>query len=88
MHLHILNLDQYYVVPGTDTVVPIMSLGDELMKLSLNNGQKKALDPATEAMRSGRVPTMSDVKKALKVGWSRSFVHRTSFRSFAFYCSL
>lgn len=26
---------QYYTVPGTDTTVPIMSLGDDLMKLSL-----------------------------------------------------
>lgn len=43
-----------------------MSLGDELLKLSLN-GKKKVVDPATEAMRSGRMPTMGDVKKALKV---------------------
>lgn len=43
-----------------------MSLGDELLKLSLN-GKKKAIDPATEAIRSGRMPTMNDVKRAIKV---------------------
>lgn len=43
-----------------------MSLGDELLKLSLN-GKKKTVDPAIEAIRSGRMPTMNDVKRAIKV---------------------
>lgn len=57
---------QYYSIPGTSAVVPVMSLGEDLMKMSLSDAQKHA-DPILDATKSGRAPTLGDVKKSLKV---------------------
>ncbi|EMD38181.1 hypothetical protein CERSUDRAFT_104791 [Gelatoporia subvermispora B] len=54
----------YYKVPGTDTTVPIMSLGEDLMKLSL--GGKATVDPVSTANKAGTVPTLGEVKRSLK----------------------
>ncbi|KAA1469348.1 DNA-binding protein [Dentipellis sp. KUC8613] len=56
---------KYHTIPGTDTVVPIMSLGEDLMRMSLN-GQKPAGDPVAEATRQGKAPTLGEVKLSLK----------------------
>ncbi|KAI0032290.1 HORMA domain-containing protein, partial [Vararia minispora EC-137] len=55
---------QYYKVPGTDTAIPIMSLGEDLNKLSLNN--LEVTDPVARAISESRLPTLGDVKKSLK----------------------
>jgi meiosis-specific protein len=45
-----------------------MSLGDDLMKLSLSGGKKKDVDPVANASKKGRLPTLGEVKRSLKVG--------------------
>ncbi|KAL4062906.1 HORMA domain-containing protein [Scleroderma citrinum] len=55
---------QYHKVPGTDTVVPIMSLGDQLSKMCL--GSSGGRDPLTDALKRGKVPTLGEVKRSLK----------------------
>lgn len=55
---------KYYKVAGTDTVVPIMSLGDKLSKMSLHRVDG---DPIVDALKQGKLPTLGDVKRSLKV---------------------
>lgn len=43
-----------------------MSLGDDLMKLSISSKQKKS-DPVSDATKKGNVPTLGEVKRSLKV---------------------
>lgn len=57
---------QYHKLPGTDTTIPIMSLGEDLMKMSLKSSSKPA-DPAAEASKIGKTPTLGEVKRSLKV---------------------
>ena len=53
-------LFQYFEVPGTGVKVPVMSLGEDLMKMSLNDrGNLKAGLP--------KPPTLGEVKQSLKV---------------------
>ena len=56
---------QYHHLPGTDTIIPILSLGDDLMKMSLG-GPRKDADPAAEASKKGKAPTLGEVQKSLK----------------------
>ena len=57
---------QYYEVPGTKETIPVMTLGDQMDKLILSvSGQ--AQDPVAEATRVGKVPTLGEVKRSLKV---------------------
>ena len=60
--IKILTENQYYTVPGTNTVVPILSLGDNLQRMSL-----KDKDPVTEAVLKGNAPTLREVKRSVKV---------------------
>ncbi|KAJ7024255.1 HORMA domain-containing protein [Mycena alexandri] len=53
----------YHTIPGTDTVIPIMSLGDGLDKMSLKESAK---DPVVQAAKKGKAPTLKDVKKSVK----------------------
>ncbi|KAI0344853.1 DNA-binding protein [Trametopsis cervina] len=55
---------RYYNIPGTNISVPVMSLGDDLMKLSISGGKKS--DPVTDATKKGKVPTLGEVKRSLK----------------------
>jgi len=55
---------QYHTIPGTDTVIPIMSLGENLDKMSLRESAK---DPVVQAAKKGKPPTLKDVKKSVKV---------------------
>ena len=57
---------QYCKVPGSDSTVPVMSLGEDMMNLSLA-GSKKGCDPVADAMRNGKIPTLGEVKRSLKV---------------------
>ncbi|KAH9001111.1 HORMA domain-containing protein [Lactarius akahatsu] len=57
---------EYRRIAGTDVVVPIMSLGEDMKKLSLGNGGYSK-DPITLASAVGRLPTFKDVKRSLKV---------------------
>ena len=41
-----------------------MTLGDDLMKLSLSG---KNSDPVADATKKGKVPTLGEVKRSLKV---------------------
>lgn len=42
-----------------------MSLGDSLNKMSLSADQRK--DPVSEAIKKGKIPTLRDVKRSVKV---------------------
>ncbi|KZV65910.1 DNA-binding protein [Peniophora sp. CONT] len=55
----------YVRVPGTDTVVPIMSLGEDMSKMKLHDGVASR-DPVVRAIAQSRVPTLADVKRSLK----------------------
>ncbi|KAI0707776.1 HORMA-domain-containing protein [Earliella scabrosa] len=55
----------YCEVPGTTEVVPVMTLGDEMMNLSLS-GSRQVQDPVAEATKRGKVPTLGEVKRSLK----------------------
>ncbi|KIJ17008.1 hypothetical protein PAXINDRAFT_113249 [Paxillus involutus ATCC 200175] len=54
---------QYHRVPGTNIVVPIMSLGDQLSKMSLG---RTGGDPMADALKRGKPPTLGEVKRSLK----------------------
>lgn len=47
-----------------------MSLGEDMMNLSLS-GSKQSQDPVADATRRGKIPTLGEVKRSLKVGFSR-----------------
>ncbi|KAF7363938.1 DNA-binding protein [Mycena sanguinolenta] len=53
----------YHTIPGTDTVIPVMSLGDDLDKMTLSDAAK---DPVGQAAKKGKAPTLKDVKKRVK----------------------
>ncbi|KAJ6502009.1 HORMA domain-containing protein [Mycena sanguinolenta] len=53
----------YHTIPGTDTVIPVLSLGDDLDKMSLLDSAK---DPVVQAAKKGKAPTLKDVKKRVK----------------------
>ncbi|KAI0081208.1 HORMA-domain-containing protein [Panus rudis PR-1116 ss-1] len=53
----------YHTIPGTTTTIPIMTLGDNLMKMSISG---KNSDPVANATKSGKVPTLGEVKRSLK----------------------
>jgi meiosis-specific protein len=53
---------QYHNIPGTDTIVPIMSFNEPSAKAS---GRKN--DPMMEAVRQGKTPTLGEMKKSVKV---------------------
>ncbi|KAJ3760807.1 HORMA domain-containing protein [Lentinula raphanica] len=52
---------QYHTIAGTDIVVPVMSLSDDLRRMSL-----RGKDPVAEAAKSGASPTLKDVKRSVK----------------------
>lgn len=56
---------KYHKIPGTDVSVPVMTLDADLERLSLHG--KKTFDPVSDASKQGRVPTLGEVKKSLKV---------------------
>lgn len=64
---------QYYTLPGTDITVPIMSLGEDLMKLSL--GGSRIPDPIANAAKRGKIPTLGEVKRSLKVRTCWLFIY-------------
>lgn len=54
-------------MPGSDVAVPVMSLGDELTKLSISGKRReREVDPVAEATKNGKVPTLGEVKRSLK----------------------
>ncbi|KAI0822740.1 HORMA-domain-containing protein [Trametes gibbosa] len=55
----------YCKIPGSESVVPVMSLGEDMMHLSLS-GSNRSHDPVSDATRSGKVPTLGEVKRSLK----------------------
>ncbi|KII89093.1 hypothetical protein PLICRDRAFT_698216 [Plicaturopsis crispa FD-325 SS-3] len=67
---------KYHSIPGSDKTIPIMSLGEELEKMSMNGPSKKA-DPAGETLKRGGVPTFQEVKKSLRVLVKRLIVATT-----------
>ncbi|KAF8274863.1 HORMA domain-containing protein [Lactarius quietus] len=56
---------EYRRIAGTDVVVPIMTLGEDMKKLSLGDGGYSK-DPMVLASAAGFLPTFKDVKKSLK----------------------
>ncbi|KAJ7735275.1 HORMA domain-containing protein [Mycena maculata] len=64
----------YHTIPGTDTVIPIMSLGDNLDKMSLKESSK---DPVVQAAKRGKPPTVKDVKKSVKT-LLKTLIHSTN----------
>ncbi|KAJ7137828.1 HORMA domain-containing protein [Mycena epipterygia] len=65
---------QYHTIPGTDTVIPIMSLGENLDKMSLRESAK---DPVVQAAKKGKPPTLKDVKKSVKT-LLKTLIHSTT----------
>jgi meiosis-specific protein HOP1 len=57
---------QYRRIAGTDVVIPIMSLGQNMANLSLGDGGSFK-DPMVLSSAAGCLPTSKDVKKDLKV---------------------
>ncbi|KAG2067057.1 DNA-binding protein [Suillus decipiens] len=51
----------YHKLPGSHTVIPIMTLGDQLSKMSLARP-----DPVSEALKKGKIPTLGEVKRSVK----------------------
>ncbi|KAG7092942.1 hypothetical protein E1B28_009244 [Marasmius oreades] len=51
---------QYHTIAGTNTTVPIMSLGDDLTKMSLQDRTLIA------SAKKGKPPTLKDVKRSVK----------------------
>lgn len=65
-----LLLLQYHKSVETGVTIPILSLGDELDKLSLGNRRVRTAndaDPAAEASKRGKVPTLGEMQKSLRV---------------------
>jgi meiosis-specific protein len=60
---------KYHAVPGSDMVIPIMSLGEDIEKMSLN-GDGSHQDPVTQATKEGKTPTLGEVKRSVKVNIS------------------
>ncbi|KAF8809119.1 hypothetical protein BYT27DRAFT_7095073 [Phlegmacium glaucopus] len=58
---------QYHTLPGSDLSIPVMSLGEDLENLSVDQKSKNIEDPVAKAIRSGKAPTVKDVKMSLKV---------------------
>ncbi|PFH54173.1 hypothetical protein AMATHDRAFT_135603 [Amanita thiersii Skay4041] len=56
----------YHTIPGTNSVVPILSLGEDLQKMSLRGQNQRNEDPVTSAILKGRVPTLKEVKRSVK----------------------
>lgn len=65
-------------MPGTNTVVPIMTLGDQLSKMSLAVSEHG--DPMSDALRRGKIPTLGEVKRSLKVHRNRVVMQNAYFR--------
>ena len=59
-HQTLLTLFQYFEDPGTGVRIPVMSLGEDLMKMSLNDRDRGATE-------SPKPPTLGEVKKSLRV---------------------
>ena len=57
---------QYYRVPGSDVVLPMMSLGDGHKSFSKHSRQNNE-DPIATAIKKGKAPTLRDVKLSVKV---------------------
>lgn len=53
---------KYHKPPGSHTAIPIMTLGDQLSKMSLAR-----TDPVSEALKKGQMPTLGEVKRSVKV---------------------
>lgn len=56
---------RYHKVPGTNTVVPILSLGDQLSQLSLSYAGSE--EPMAKSLKQGKQPTLGEVKRSLKL---------------------
>ncbi|OAX34543.1 DNA-binding protein [Rhizopogon vinicolor AM-OR11-026] len=51
----------YHKLPGSDAAIPIMTLGDQMFKMSLTRS-----DPVSEALKKGKMPTLGEVKRSIK----------------------
>lgn len=54
---------KYHKAHGSDSVVPILTFGDDLQR----SNKVAQDDPITEAAKKGLNPTLRDVKKSVKV---------------------
>ncbi|KAK0211239.1 HORMA domain-containing protein [Desarmillaria ectypa] len=57
---------QYHKLPGTDTTVPVMTLGDDAKRTPLRGFNARKKDPVAEAVSKGKLPTLRDVKRSVK----------------------
>ena len=76
MNSPLTSSSKYRRIAGTDVVVPIMSLGEDMKKLTLGDGGYSK-DPIMLASDAGRLPTFKDVKKSLKVHCEHFYVLTT-----------
>ncbi|KAK0239552.1 HORMA domain-containing protein [Armillaria nabsnona] len=56
----------YHKIPGTDTTVPVMTLGDDTKRTPLRGFNARKKDPVAEAVSKGKLPTLRDVKRSVK----------------------
>lgn len=52
---------QYHTLPGTTTTIPVMTLE------SSSPLHRRMKDPVAEAVSKGKLPTLRDVKRSVKV---------------------
>ncbi|OCH86897.1 hypothetical protein OBBRIDRAFT_782465 [Obba rivulosa] len=72
----------FNAMPGTEIAVPTMSLGDDLMKMSL--GEKSDNDPISKANKTGRVPTLGEalVKNLIQATTQMDALPKRRFATF------
>ncbi|KAJ7073983.1 HORMA domain-containing protein [Mycena amicta] len=59
----------YHTIPGTNTVIPLMSVGE--------NKNHAGKDPVSIAVKNGKAPTLKDVKKSVKT-ILKTLIHSTT----------
>ncbi|KAF4608196.1 DNA binding protein [Pleurotus pulmonarius] len=63
---------QYHKIPGTDAVIPVMTLDEGVKNMSLNGR-----DPVVDAVKGGKPPTLRDVKRSVK-RLLKALIHSTN----------
>ncbi|KIP10850.1 hypothetical protein PHLGIDRAFT_64843 [Phlebiopsis gigantea 11061_1 CR5-6] len=73
----------YYTMPGSNIPIPVMSLGDDLMKLSIS-GKKNVNDPVADATRKGKLPTLGEtlIKNLIQATTQMDALPRRRFATF------
>ncbi|EIW60264.1 uncharacterized protein TRAVEDRAFT_119861 [Trametes versicolor FP-101664 SS1] len=76
----------YCKVPGSESTVPVMSLGEDMMNLSLS-GSKQSQDPVADATRRGKIPTLGEtlIKNLIQATTQMDALPKRRFATFKLY---